>query len=140
MDADTNKPNAGFQLMEILIVLVIVSIVATFALPFYSQYLVASQRQEAAASLTRLAVAMEQYHAEHNSYEGATLAKVHFPEMVAKNNYRVSINVANASEYVLAAEPLGKQAEQDKNCGNLILSNIGEKSISGTRNISECWL
>jgi len=125
--------------MEMLAVLAIISIVTTFAIPLYSQYLVHTRRLEAAGSLSRLALAMEQYHIEHNTYQGATLTDLHFPETIAKNNYQLTIFSTDTNAFLLAANPLGKQAEKDQSCAVLTLHSNGEKGISGPGKVDECW-
>ena len=97
-----------------------------------------ARRLEAETTLAQLAAAMEQFHIENNSYQGATLAALHFSENIAKNNYRLRMEIT-AEDYKLIAEPYGRQAEKDMNCGDLILLANNEKSVSGTGNVKECW-
>lgn len=129
----------GFHLIEILIVLVIISILTTLAMPLYSQYLVHERRLEAASMLSKLAIAMEQYHIEHNSYQDATLAGLNFSEIIAKNNYRLVIQSAADHDFLLAAKPLTHQAEKDEACGSLTLHSNGEKGVTGPGRVEECW-
>lgn len=133
------KKHNGFNLIEILSVLAIVSITATLAYPLYSQYLVQTSRLEAESSLNQLALAMEHYRFAHQSYEGATLTELKFPEKIAKNHYQLAIEKASANEFMLAAIPIGKQAEKDSECATLTLSSAEEKGIRGTGPIEHCW-
>lgn len=126
--------------MELMITIVIISIFAGFCFPLYSHYLVRARRFEAETELTKLAIAMEKFNLEHNSYEQATLAVLEFPELIAKNNYRLMIQSATAEDYLLIAEPLNKQAESDANCGELILNADGKKMISGSGDVNKCWV
>ena len=128
----------GFNLMELLTTFAIVSIVSALTIPLYTQYFVKTRRMEAASTLSRLALAMEQYHAEHQSYEGATLTALHFAEYTAKNSYRLAIQKADSNDYTLAAEPMGSQAEKDR-CQLLSLNAAGEKRVSGQVPLEECW-
>jgi type IV pilus assembly protein PilE len=125
--------------MEILTVLAIVSIVTALGIPLYSHYVVDTRRAEAAESLSRLALAMEQYHISHHTYEGATLAALHMPDSTSGQSYQLAIRTAKAQEYLLVANPLGSQADKDKNCAALTLNTSGEKGLSGPGTISECW-
>lgn len=135
---DSQKYN-GFNLMEIMIVIAIISIISTLSFPLYSQYVVHARRLEAASMLSKLAVAMEQFHIEHNTYADATLTALNFSETVAKNNYRLTIQTANNNNYVLSAIPLGKQAEKDALCAALTLNANNQKGVTGSGNVSECW-
>jgi type IV pilus assembly protein PilE len=133
------KTTRGFHLIEILMVLAIISIVTAFALPLYSQYMTGTRRLEAANTLSRLAVAMERFHIENNTYENATLAALSFPETIAKNNYHLAIQSASNNDYSLIAEPVGNQAEKDPRCAALILSANNKKTVTGPGSVAECW-
>jgi len=128
----------GFNLIEIMIVMAIISILGAFSYPLYSDYLVQARRLEAESTLTRLAVAMEQFHIENNTYENATLSALNFSETHIKNNYHLHIASAR-NDYLLSAIPLGKQAEKDNLCGTLTLNSQHQKGITGTGSSSECW-
>ena len=130
---------AGFHLIEILIVLAIISILASFSLPSFKNYLVQERRLEAASMLTKLSIAMEQYHIEHNTYQGATLTALNFPELVAKNNYRLNIQTNDATDYKLTAKPQASQAANDQACGGLTLDANGEQGVTGSGKMADCW-
>ena len=134
-----NKSENGFHLIEVLTTVAIMSILITLCLPLYSQYLVQARRLEAASNLSRLSVAMEKFHFEHNTYEGATLAALNFSDSIAKNNYQLRIQPAANNDYTLFAKPIGRQAEKDTQCAGLILYANGKKDMTGYGNVSECW-
>ncbi len=127
----------GFHLIEIMIALAIISILAAIALPSYLHHLVRAKRLEAETQLTKLAIAMEKYHVENNSYQNASLAVLNFPDVVARGNYKLNITKASDNDYVLTANPIGKQAEDT--CGQLLLYSNGDKKITGDNAISKCW-
>jgi type IV pilus assembly protein PilE len=129
----------GFHLIEILITLSIISILAAFCFPIYSQYIVQGQRLEAASTLEKLAIAMEKFHIENNTYENASLAALNFPSVIAKNNYQLIIKAATNNDYILVAKPLGRQAEKDTHCAQLILYSNDKKAVTGNADMSECW-
>lgn len=129
----------GFHLIELLITIGIIAILAATSIPTYSQYLMYEKRLEAASTLAKLAVKMEHYHIEHNTYEGATLQALQMPEYIAKDNYKLVIQSATSNAYELSAKPLGRQAEKDRVCGILTLNSLGKKTISGSGNLNECW-
>ena|SRR3989338_8337717 len=128
----------GFHLIEILIVLAIVGILAAFSIPLYSQYRMQERRQEAAQILSQLAIAMEKYQVEQNTYQDATLNLLHFKELIADHRYQLIIQSATENDYFLVAKPLETQAENDP-CGALTLNSRGEKGITGTEKIEDCW-
>jgi type IV pilus assembly protein PilE len=130
---------SGFHLIEILTTVAIVGILATLCIPLYSQYMVYAKRLEAANMLSQLAIAMEQFHVAHNTYENASLAALHFSETVGRGDYRLGIKTASNNDYLLVAVPIGGQASKDQQCGILMLDANDKKSITGTGNVNECW-
>ena len=133
------KKHQGFHLIEILIVIAIVVVCAGIGLPMMSQYFVKEKRLEASAALTKLSLAMEDYHTKYNTYRDATLTALNFPQLIVKNNYRLFIEAASEDNYILIAKPLAKQAERDTACGDLSLTASGDKGISGPAKVNECW-
>lgn len=66
-----SKPDHGFTLIELMIVVAIVAILATVALPAYNDYIRRGQLQEAFVHLADYRVKMEQYFQDNKNY-GAT--------------------------------------------------------------------
>lgn len=129
----------GFHLIEILITLTILMILLAVSIPTYSHYLVCEKRLEAEAALGKLAILMEHYHIEYNTYQGATLTELKMPQHIAKDNYQLIIQSVNDNDYLISAIPLGDQAEKDDACRTLTLNSLGQKRISGSGNLNECW-
>ena len=133
------KASEGFHLIEILITFAIIAILFALSVPIYSQHLIKERRLEALQMLARLAIAMEKYHIEYNTYRNVTLSLLHVPTVIAKENYRLKIRSVTDTDYVLTAIPLGIQAKKDKDCGTLILHSSGKKGITGLGKMDECW-
>ncbi|HLB41423.1 MAG TPA: type IV pilin protein [Gammaproteobacteria bacterium] len=129
----------GFQLFELLITIVIISLLTVISVPLYTQYLTTARRLEAATVLSKLAIAMEQYHVEHNTYHGATLAELNFPGLIGKNHYQLAIRDTSSENFLLIAIPLDNQAKNDTLCRSLTLNANGEKGMTGTGQIDACW-
>ena len=126
----------GFTLIEISLVLALVCMLGAFAYPVYQQHVITTRRLEAAATLSRLSAALEQYYVENGSYEGATLEGLHFTELA---DYQLSLRINRGNEYVLRAKPYGLQAERDSVCGVLSLNEKMEKFVSGTGTVEGCF-
>lgn len=130
----------GFTLLELLIALVIVAILSSISYPLYWHHLTRVHRIEARTGLYTLACQLEQYYTQHHSYEGATLAKLHTPEITENGFYALHMAIQQqGNSYLLKAEPQGPQAGHDNECGTLTLDALGKRGISGTATISECW-
>ena len=75
MERKTGMKNIqGVTFIELIIVLVIVAILTSIALPSYQSYVAASRRNEAITTLSRIALYQGQYLTRYNRY--ANLASV----------------------------------------------------------------
>lgn len=128
----------GFQLIELCTTVVILGILTTISLPLYSHYQFLATRIEACQTLNKLALALELYHLKHETYQNANLDKLKIKSKIG-SSYTVKIKNASDSEYRVVAEPQNPKANQDANCGTLILDSNGKKTISGNAAINECW-
>ena len=124
----------GFSLIELLIAMAIVGLLSAIAIPIYSQHVAKEYRVEAIVSLTQLAVALEQYYSQHNSYQDVSLSKLGIQSYIAHDHYVMSITRATTSEYEIAAS-----SEKDSLCRTLTLNSKGEQGSSGLGKLSECW-
>ena len=129
----------GFQLMELLITLAIISILTTAVLPTYRAYFTRAHRLEAELTLSQLAIAMEKYQLHHHTYTNATLTSLHFSEFISKQSYQLRIVSAKLSTYELRAVPIHEQSVNDQACGELILTSDNQKLVSGNSKPDDCW-
>jgi type IV pilus assembly protein PilE len=68
------KINKGFTLIEVMIVVVIVGILASVALPAYNDYLMRGRLAEAFGELAGARAKLEQYFLDNRTYVGACAA------------------------------------------------------------------
>lgn len=128
-----NKTINGFSLFELIIVLSIISILASIAYPIYTQAVVKARRAEAKVALIRLANLMEIYYLEnHNSYADASLKKLGINEKTDKNFYQLAVSSTSAAYKLTATATFS-----DPECQSFFLNERGEKNNSG--NASSCW-
>ncbi len=129
----------GFTLVELLITLVILGLLAAIAYPTYSGHVTKVRRSDAQIALQDLAMRMESYYAENNSYQNATLAKLHIDATTPQGFYNLAITQTTVNTYFLVAKPIGVQAQKDNLCGSLTLNELGQKGQSGKGTQAECW-
>ncbi len=128
----------GFSLLEVLIVLAIVAVLALFAYPKYSSYLTKTRRIDGQVAILELASKLNEYYAIHHTYEHASFVQLDLPNHSPEGHYQLSINESNANNYKIIATPLRSQAK-DHVCGSYTYNQAGDKGITGTGNLSECW-
>jgi len=147
------KKNRGFTLIELMITIVIISILASIALPSYNEYVARARRSDAKATLLEGAQFMERIYTERGAYNKdstgtvkTALVDIGFPTFLtsaprsgSSTYYSITLSGNLAAEsFTLQATPTGAQAND--RCGTLTLSNTGTKNVSGaTLTVSECW-
>jgi type IV pilus assembly protein PilE len=129
----------GFSLIEILIVFVLMGIMSYIALACYTQYITQTKRNDAVLMLTKLATALEEYYSIHQTYQNASLDELGFKKYFAGGRYELIISSATNNSFIIKANPIGKQAQDDYLCNALILNANGVKNITGTGQIENCW-
>ncbi|MDH5765169.1 MAG: type IV pilin protein [Gammaproteobacteria bacterium] len=126
------KNNNGFTLIELMIVVAIMAILATIAIPNYSQYVTETQRADAHTALLRMADLQERYYSNNNTYAAnADIAQVG-GTATENNHYTIAITSANVNAYTLVATATGSQAN-DTPCVSITLTSAGAKTPA------ECW-
>lgn len=143
MTALTEQPNnryhLGFTLVELLLVLAIIGILVGISYPSYQHFMIKVRRNDGHMALLDLAARLERYYAEHNSYVGATLDKLGIPSQASpKGYYELAITQTEATTFLISAIPTGAQRE-DTTCDTLTYNELGQKGLTGTGNLEECW-
>lgn len=134
-----NKKTAGFTLLELLITVLIVSILVAIAYPSYTSYVTQARRMDGKSSLLNMATLLERYYSNNNTYTGATLTNLGLANPTAQGFYNLQINTATATAYTLSAVPLGAQATNDTACASFTLNQLGQRGITGSGAVTDCW-
>ena len=136
MDNNHTKHARGFHLREILITLAIMTIFCAITLPLYYKYDVHIDRLEAKASLIQLAMNMERYHIENDTYIGMKLGGI---RVSTPQSYQLQIESMTQDDYLISATPLSNQAAKDNICGTYTLTALGVKGMRGKGSVRLCW-
>ncbi len=147
------KKHAGFTLIEIMIVIAIVAILSSIAIPAYSEYAARAKRTDAQGALAGLAVAMERFFAQNHTYCGSDAsgtvgtcvnndAPGIFSSQVPVDGgtayYNLTISLVSPLSYTLTATRAGGMAA-DK-CGDFTFTNTGQKGlVNNTAALTDCW-
>jgi type IV pilus assembly protein PilE len=102
------RTSRGFTIIEVMIVVVIVAILASVALPQYTDYVTRSKIQEATSALLAQRVKMEQYFQDARTYATACNAGTVATPPTGLKNFQISCTPApTASTYTIRADGIG---------------------------------
>ena len=134
-----SRRQAGFTLIEMMIVIGVVSLLMFVAYPSYQNSAKDARRADAQTALVSFAGAMERHFTTNNSYldagqTGDTGAPAIFqtatPFDSSNKHYNLTIEAATGSSYTLRASPLGGQADD----GFMQLTSIGQRQWDKNNN------
>jgi type IV pilus assembly protein PilE len=151
--------NKGFTLIELMIVMVIIAILMSIAVPSYQDYMTRARRAEAKTIVLRGALWMERNQSSSYSYAAdgsgaaltaATLANVGLgrsPENGSTTYYNMTLAPVSASAFEIRATAQGVQAARDINCLVLATNHLGQRGrwVSGatadytSTQARDCW-
>jgi prepilin-type N-terminal cleavage/methylation domain-containing protein len=142
--------NKGFTLMELMIVVAIIGIIATVALPSFRNHVFKAERTKMQAELHAIALLQERFYTNNSDGEYADdMAKLGFQvppgSGVTFEAYTVRIdpcvgvnypdNPGFSLCYILNATAIGEQAED----GDLILDNRGREEHINAGILRQDW-
>jgi type IV pilus assembly protein PilE len=112
MMLESGRTQRGMTLVELMIVLVIVGILTSVALPLYSRYQERTYRTQAFADLGDCAQALERFYTVNFTYAGADLATICSDTSPPTGTalYDLTLPTATASQFTLRATPVADAA------------------------------
>ena len=124
----------GFTLIELLLVMALIAILSSIALPNFQHAQHKSQRTLAKLALAKTAHWLERAASISGNYPFS------LPDSVWKSSelrYRLQLQ-SQAQSFTLTAIPLGAQAKDA--CGSLTLSHTGERGVQNAAlSAAQCW-
>jgi type IV pilus assembly protein PilE len=141
------RKNDGFSLIEILIVLVMMGILASIALPSYQSSVAKSRRADGKAALLDLSARSEKFFAQNNTYTteiSATTGLALGRTTSADGYYNLGVAACASGTiarcYLLTATATGVH-DNDTDCASLSLDNVGRKTAKNSDGtaVDYCW-
>lgn len=133
--------NLGFSLIELMVVLAIVGVLASIAVPGYRNYLLRSHRAEAKAELLAIAAAQEKFYLQSNTYATNALLDDAPPTGLGRQAttaggfYTIAIAAgANNRVFSATATATGGQT-RDTDCLTFTIDQAGTRTATS----ANCW-
>jgi type IV pilus assembly protein PilE len=126
---------AGFTLIELVVVMLIVAIIAAVAIPNYSDYVRRGHRSSVQAYISDLASRQAQFFLDRRLYADnvGALNLLTPPEIATRYVIAIVANVGPPATFTVTATPTGPQTGD--RCGALTIDQAGNKGAGATR----CW-
>ena len=125
----------GFSLLELVIVLAVIGVLLTLAIPSYQRYTQRAHRAEAIRMMLAIADCQERIRASTGFYDTSSCG-----EGFNSNSHELRIEPPDSTasmEFTIIAQL--RQGSNDA-CGNLSLDQTGSRGISSNQaTVSKCW-
>lgn len=141
---------AGFTLIELMIVVAIVSILMAIGIPAYRDHVESARRADATAMLVEVTQFMERNFSDSGRYDqNATGAAITLPVALqgtprgsTDGTRYYTVTLTGLSDTAFTAQAVPVNAQSTDPCGTLTLNHRGQRTASGvssTRPINTCW-
>ncbi|HEY1141569.1 MAG TPA: type IV pilin protein [Lysobacter sp.] len=141
------RNSRGFTLIELVVVIAIVGILATIAIPTFMDQIRKTRRTDAMQTLSDLQLKQERWRASHATYTG-TLSDIGGVTPTPSGYYTIAVSTpadaggctcTSATCYAFTATAAGSQAS-DGQCATMVLSvRCGTVTKTSTPSGNTCW-
>jgi type IV pilus assembly protein PilE len=143
------KNHNGVTLVELLIVIVVLAILTSIAVPSYRSYLIRTQRTEAKTALLNVRAAQEKFYLQNNFYTTNLTQPpgdpdepgLGLPNTSDNGLYTISVEFVGSNQaYIAKATPVATAGQRDDTkCTMLSLNDAGIRGATGTGGMEQCW-
>ena len=135
--------NRGFTLIELMVVLAIVGVLASLALPSFQSQIRKARRIDAQTSLQRIQLEQVRWRSHHDTY-ALNLNDLGLTSSSGQAYFQLTISEATSDGFIAMASALGDQAN-DTDCQRMQLRLLNTATVSLTsgnaaqNDAPRCW-
>ncbi len=141
---------SGATLVELMVVVIMIGILMSIAVPSYRNYTLKANRVDAKTTLLRVASAQEKHYLQNNTYTTNLIGEttdnppgLGMREISTYEHFTIAIPEADAMGFTATATARERQVE-DEQCTLFAMNEVGQKfggvaPIGNETNESECW-
>ena len=126
---------AGFTLIEVMIVIVILGIISAIAFPAYTSQMQKVRRSDAIDLAMSVAQRMERCFTVDGAYSAGGSCPTG-AQASTKGYYSGAIAIGSATTYTITVTPVAGQPQaSDTHCASFVITQTGNKTATNT----DCW-
>jgi type IV pilus assembly protein PilE len=140
------KRTKGFTLVELMVTVAVVAILASIALPAYSNFTKQANRTDATKTMQLAAQSLERCYSQRFTYLNCNVsgtAVVNGSTVTTPNAfYRITFAIPDAQDYTLTAVPIAAPQTGDTQCVQFTLAGTGTQAAQDNHagnSTRACW-
>lgn len=134
-----SRNDAGFTLIELMIVVGIIGVLGAISYPLYTDYVQKGRRADGKSAVLNAAHEMERCGSTFGRYNHANCAAQANPPDSPEGHYSIASSNVTASTYTFTATAQGAQAADSAECDAFAVNQAGVKTSTGSEGNDRCW-